>query len=191
LVTTRTRIGAQGICGRRGGRANPQDSALACRFHFDEPVSPSRCRLDRKPSHLGDAMKARLVLICALALGTLAILPAGAGAYVYWVESFDRGIGRAGQNGTDADPGFIATGGGEYGYPAQVAVDGRHLYWATTSGAGIGRANLDGSGVDPSFIGGADGGYGVRWTASTSTGRARPPRRSSAPTSTAPGSSGT
>jgi hypothetical protein len=93
-------------------------------------------------------MRARLAVIAALGLAGLAILPATAGAYVYWVDNFERAIGRAGLNGSGADPSFVATGG--QGYPAQVAVDRGHLYWATTSGAAVGRANLDGSGVKPS-----------------------------------------
>jgi virginiamycin B lyase len=82
---------------------------------------------------------------CATALAASA---PGAGAYIYWGNLQAQTIGRAENDGSGANPGFIQTGV----QPNAVAVDAGHIYWVNAGGDSIGRANIDGSAVDNNFI---------------------------------------
>jgi hypothetical protein len=101
-------------------------------------------------------MPARRLLI-AIAITVQLVFAASAHAYVYWGDYQAGTIGRANNDGTDVDNGFIATGG----KPIAVAVDQAHIYWANESGGTIGRANIDGTEVEPSFIKGIQEPQGV------------------------------
>ena len=98
-----------------------------------------------------------LATLIALIIGSLALLPEVANAYVYWTDPYANTIGRANLDGTGAKENFI-TG---TSYPRGIAVDASHLYWANSSTGTIGRANLDGSNVNQSFIAGASSPQGV------------------------------
>jgi hypothetical protein len=93
-----------------------------------------------KRAVLGTILMAGLVVVAALA-----IAPPAHG-FIYWAN--DSSIGRADNDGSDANPNFIA-GQAE---PCGLAADSQHIYWANEGGASIGRANLDGTGIDPNFI---------------------------------------
>jgi hypothetical protein len=83
--------------------------------------------------------------LCLMA-GTL-VAPAAHG-YVYWADETSGTIGRAANDGSAIEPGFI-TGAS---FPQAVAVNSTHIFWANGKGDSIGRANIDGSGVNQKFI---------------------------------------
>ncbi len=96
---------------------------------------------------LGRHAKAVCAILTFAAL--LLVLPATAGAYLYWGNLAEpASIGRASLDGTGVNDSFLP--GNKY--VAGVAVDSRHVYWANNLGGTIGRANLDGTGVNQSFI---------------------------------------
>ncbi|HEY2477914.1 MAG TPA: hypothetical protein VGI17_04225 [Solirubrobacterales bacterium] len=97
----------------------------------------------------------RLVLLLALALPLA--FAGSAQAYVYWAEPLAGAIGRASNDGTGVENGFIHTGG----EPIAVAVNSSNIYWADESAGTIGRANIDGTGVEPNFITGIKEPWGV------------------------------
>jgi len=98
---------------------------------------------------LMDRNRFSVAALGALAGVLLALATASpAGAYVYWGEAQAAAIGRAENDGSGVDNGFITTGA----LPVSVAVDSGHIYWANQNDDSIGRANIDGSGVDNSFI---------------------------------------
>lgn len=121
-----------------GKRDEPRRGALA-------PLTASAC-----PVRLARVKLAGLVsvVLCAIAL----LLPASAGAYVYWTNYSTGAIGRAQLDGSGVQPAFIAAGT----HPTGVAVDASHIYWSDEAGNTIGRANLDGSDRLPNFITGAN-----------------------------------
>jgi hypothetical protein len=92
----------------------------------------------------------RAAIAAALGLSMLAVLAhvPRAGAYVYWANTEKGTIGRAANDGSAVEAGFISGAGA----PQAVTVDSSHIYWADSIGNSIGRANLDGTGVDPTFI---------------------------------------
>lgn len=96
--------------------------------------------MDRRSFSVGAALA--LVLCAAL------LLAAPASAFIYWADTQNQTIGRAANDGSEADDAFIHAGA----LPFAVAVDSSHIYWANQNGNSIGRANIDGSGVDNSFI---------------------------------------
>jgi hypothetical protein len=67
------------------------------------------------------------------------------GTSIYW--SGLTAIGRAGIDGTGADPSLIATN-----HATGLALDGQHLYWGENEIGAIGRADLDGKNVDLGFV---------------------------------------
>jgi hypothetical protein len=106
--------------------------------------------------------------------------------YVYWADPLGHTIGRAGLNGANPDPNFIAPGPSECeevepgvfkaveSSPRYVAVDSGHVYWSDTGeldedgnpidGTGtIGRATIDGAltSIEPNFICGASNPQGI------------------------------
>jgi hypothetical protein len=87
-------------------------------------------------------------LIIPLAFALSLVFAGTAQAYVYWGDYQAGTIGRAANDGTGVDNGFIDTGGN----PSAVAVDQTHIYWTNESAGTIGRANIDGTEVEPSFI---------------------------------------
>lgn len=95
------------------------------------------------------SFRAAAAAAAAFVLAALcAVAPAH--AYVYWADTQAQTIGRAANDGSHLEPGFVHTGA----LPSAVAVDSAHVYWANRDGNSIGRANIDGSGVDNSFIAG-------------------------------------
>jgi hypothetical protein len=92
-----------------------------------------------------------------------AIAAPGASAFIYWGDSQNNRIGRAGNDGTGVDPNFIDSVPG----PFAVTVDASHIYWANLNGNAIGRANIDGSGVETNFITGIEKPSGVAVNASS------------------------
>lgn len=98
--------------------------------------------MDRRPFSVAAA--SALTVLLALAIAS------PASAYIYWADTQNDTIGRAANDGGEADDAFIHTGL----LPIAVAVDGAHVYWANQNGNSIGRANIDGSGVDNAFIAG-------------------------------------
>ena len=88
-----------------------------------------------------------LVVAAGLLLCLPLILVARAAAYVYWTDGNGAAIGRAGLDGSRADPSFIST----LGFPEAIAVNPKHVYW-TNATAAVGRAGIDGSGIDHEFI---------------------------------------
>jgi hypothetical protein len=97
----------------------------------------------------------------ALALGVMvtaacAVAPR-ADAFVYWANHGGTTIGRANNDGTGIDQGFI-TGARE---PCGLAVDSKHIYWGNQAPSTIGRADLDGTGVDQNFVTGVGGVCGI------------------------------
>jgi len=102
--------------------------------------------------------KLRLALASVLAVAALGAIAPMANAYIYWTNSGTSTIGRANNDGTNANQSFI-TGAST---PTGVAVDGSYVYWTSTfSSDSIGRANLDGTGAIQSFIPGVSYPYGV------------------------------
>lgn len=98
----------------------------------------------------GKGTKYRLAVAALLAaLAMLLVGVADAGAYIYWADAQHLTIGRAANDGTGVDDGFIPATGN---IPLGVAVDSAHIYWANEASQSIGRANIDGTGVDNSFI---------------------------------------
>jgi hypothetical protein len=95
------------------------------------------------PGRLGRTGIAATLLIAA---GFLAVPVAH--AYVYWADELNGTIGRAANDGSSVEPGFIAGTNG----PDAVAVNSTHIFWANRSGKSIGRANIDGTGVNQKFI---------------------------------------
>lgn len=102
------------------------------------------------------------VVAIAVAIGVLAAAPA-ASAFIYWADTQNNRIGRAGNDGTGVDGNFIATGQ----LPFAVALDPGHIYWANQNSDSIGRANIDGTGVDNNFITGISEPDGVAVTGSS------------------------
>jgi virginiamycin B lyase len=106
-------------------------------------------------------------LIAIFVVGFL-VLASRADAYIYWTNNGfppadpDTRIGRANNDGTAVNQGFIANGGPG---PCLIAADASHLFWSNQGlnldGTTIGRSNLDGSAVEPSFIAGAPASCGV------------------------------
>ena len=88
-----------------------------------------------------------LVVAAGLLLCLPLILVARAAAYVYWTDSNGAAIGRAGLDGSGADPSFIST----LGFPEAIAVDPEHIYWTNATEA-VGRAGIDGVRIDHEFI---------------------------------------
>jgi hypothetical protein len=96
------------------------------------------------------------------------VLASRADAYVYWTNNGfpsadpDTRIGRANNDGTAVNQGFIANGGPG---PCLIAADASHLFWSNQGlnfdGTTIGRSNLDGSAVTPAFVTGASDSCGV------------------------------
>lgn len=96
-------------------------------------------------------------------LAGLALTPAGAGTYVYWVNSGDS-IGRANVDGSGATPQWQFVSNGQvFG----LARDTGHLYFPNyetqSNFRSIGRINSDGSGLNRSFIN-AMSGQGLVWS---------------------------
>jgi hypothetical protein len=96
-------------------------------------------------------------LIASLAIALPLVFAASAHAYVYWGEPQAGAIGRANDDGTAVQNGFIETGG----RPIGVAVNSSYIYWANETLGTIGRANLDGTGVEPNFITGIKEPHGL------------------------------
>jgi hypothetical protein len=106
------------------------------------------CRRQRRSGGLLGGIR-RSVLVGGL---TLLVVTPTAGAFVYYGDTNNYALGRAGPAGeTPLDP-FISLAGAETP-PCGVAVDGRYVYWGNKLSGEIGRARIDGSGKpDPSFI---------------------------------------
>lgn len=102
----------------------------------------------RRDAQRGTRIQPRAAAALAAAVVLGLALPGGTEAAVYWADTTAGQIGRAGLDGSVADPAFI-TGAGS---PCGVAVDSAHIYWA--NGSAIGRAKVDGSAVTPSFVSG-------------------------------------
>jgi hypothetical protein len=64
-------------------------------------------------------------LIASFAVALPSVVAASAHAYVYWGEPRAGAIGRANNDGTGIENGFIETGGA----PIAVAVNSSHIYW--------------------------------------------------------------
>jgi hypothetical protein len=114
-----------------------------------------RRRIGRWTAFSGSRVGSPWPLIALVAAVTILVLPASAGAYIYWATS--SGVGRANLDGSGAKENFITGANAGCG----VAVDAGHIYWGNFSGGTIGRANLNGSGVTQNFITGANGPCGV------------------------------
>lgn len=122
----------------------------------------------------------RCLLPLVLALALL-VAPASAGAYVFFGGA--DSIGRVDNDGTDADPNFIA-GADPFG---PLAVDAAHLYYTTdqegqTADPIIGRTNLDGgeaTTLPDGFLAHSGAGIGavdaehVYWVSNSGIGRAK------------------
>jgi hypothetical protein len=67
------------------------------------------------------------------------------GAHLYWTTAGDEAVGRAGLDGSAANPQLV----GGLKDARGVAVDSQHLYWTATTT--IGRSDLDGLGVERVF----------------------------------------
>ena len=98
-----------------------------------------------------------VALATATACAALMLSAAQAGAFIYWADFQGQAIGRAANEGSGVEVGFIHTSAG----PIAVSVDSAHIYWANENSGSIGRANIDGSGVDNSFITGLSQPSGV------------------------------
>jgi len=98
-----------------------------------------------------------------VAVAVLLVLAAPAGAFIYWGNINQGTIGRAQNDGSSANPGFITGLGSVH----SLAVDAGHVYWANEKAGTIGRANIDGTGVDTNFITGIEAPTGVAVTASS------------------------
>jgi virginiamycin B lyase len=109
---------------------------------WSESTSSGVHRLPR-PRHVTLLLVAIAALMCVVA--------SRADAFVYWADSDGDRIGRANNDGTGVNRGFIPVSGN----PNGVAVDDNHIYWGNAETDAIGRAKLDGSAVDQSFIAGA------------------------------------
>ena len=111
-------------------------------------------------------------------------VPASAGAYVFWNTNGGGSIGRADNDGSDADQNFIT--GAESAAP--LAVDSTHLYYTTDHESQMGgildvaRTNLDGGEatlLPEGFLGQSGEGIGavdadhVYWVDGTGIGRAK------------------
>jgi hypothetical protein len=87
-----------------------------------------------------------------LGLLTSLVLASSAGAFLYYGDTNNYAIGRAGLAGQGPLDPFI----GDPALPCGVAVDGPYIYWGQKVYGQIGRARIDGSGKpDASFIVGA------------------------------------
>jgi len=86
--------------------------------------------------------------VAATAVAVLLVLPATAGAYLYWSNSGTSSIGRANLDGSGISSTFI-TGANT---PAGVALDSGHVYWGNNTGFSVGRADLDGTDVNQSLF---------------------------------------
>lgn len=102
-------------------------------------------------------IRRKVTLATLIAGASVAFFAAGAHAFIYWADSQNQTIGRAGNDGTGVDDSFIPTGQ----LPFAVAVDASHIYWANQNSNSIGRANIDGTGVNNSFITGVTDPTGV------------------------------
>lgn len=78
----------------------------------------------------------------------LALAASRAEAFIYWANTQSQTIGRANNDGSGVDNGFISTGA----TPSAVAVSPTHIYWVNLKGESIGRAEIDGNEVDNKFI---------------------------------------
>jgi hypothetical protein len=90
----------------------------------------------------------------SVVVGVLAllVLASSAGAFLYYGDTNNYAIGRAGPAGQGPMDPFI----GVPALPCGVAVDGPYIYWGEKLYGQIGRARIDGSGKpDASFIVGA------------------------------------
>jgi hypothetical protein len=93
-----------------------------------------------------------------VAVGVVFGLVPAAGAFVYWANHNVFAVGRAGLDGSGADPRFATLG---LAIPCGVAVDRRYVYWTNTSyPVGIGRTPIDGGQPDE-FITGATSPCGI------------------------------
>jgi hypothetical protein len=122
--------------------------------------------------------------LAGLALLALLLLPASAGAYVYWNTNGGGSIGRADNDGSGANQTFIAGAEGA----APLAVDSGHLYYTTDQesqmggGNEVARTDLDGGeaallpegflGQGGEGIGAVDGEH-IYWLDSSGIGRAK------------------
>lgn len=92
-----------------------------------------------------------------LAALTALVLPARAGAFIYWSNEAPGGpIGRADLDGGHVDQAFLHGNS-----PEGIAADGTHVYWGNYNEGAIGRAGFDGSEPDQSFITGGHGPFGL------------------------------
>jgi virginiamycin B lyase len=103
------------------------------------------------------------VLVAGIAL-LLSLVAAGeASAYIYWADGQKGAIGRAENDGSGVDGGFIEAGE----TALSVAVNSTHVYWANRADGMIGRAKIDGTGVDNDFIAGLVNPSGVALSANS------------------------
>ena len=125
----------------------------------------------------------RTLPLAGLALLALLLLPASADAYVFWNTNGGT-IGRADNDGADANQSFIAGAEGA----APLAVDSTHLYYTTNQesqmggGNEVARTDLDGGeatllpegffGQGGEGIGAVDGEH-IYWLDSSGIGRAK------------------
>jgi virginiamycin B lyase len=96
--------------------------------------------------------------IALVAAGCVLGLVPPAKAFVYWANHNVFAVGRAGLDGSGADPKFATLG---LAIPCGVAVDRRYIYWTNTEyPVGIGRTPIDGGQPDE-FITGATSPCGI------------------------------
>jgi len=119
----------------------------------------------------GTRRRALPALVFAVVLLVSALLATQAQAYVFWgfsaPASYQSGIGRAEQNGSDVSGQAISIPGAdvmryrynpirEFGGDTGVVMDGAYVYWGfdapSRDQSGIGRAKLSGSSVSSQFI---------------------------------------
>src|SRR5215218_10503384 len=95
-----------------------------------------------------------MALIVAVALLAGLVLPACAGAALYWPTRY--GLARANADGSEYNSQFIppdlAGPFGDYHGCQDVVVYSSHFYWSEPARDAIARAKLDGSGVEYDFL---------------------------------------